>query len=277
LYKNKSGGAKMYKKVNKVKVALQENRTAIGTWVQMATPEIVEVVGYQGYDFVIIDMEHGQFGFESVPNMIRAAEATDVTPIIRVPQNEESIILKVLDAGAMGVLVPGVMTKEQAEKAVKAAKYGPEFGIRGACPWTRATQYNVKDWVEHVQWSNEETMAWLLIEGKQGVENFDEILSVPYIDALVMGPFDLSQSLGIPGQLDHPLLLETLKTMVEKASEKGIQMVAVMLSEFESNQIQASIQKWRDLGCKIMTVGGDRALLSVGFGNFLATAKSALN
>lgn len=266
----------MYNKVNKVKAALQEDCVALGTWVQMASPEIVEVVGYQGYDFVIIDMEHGQFGFDLVPSMIRAADASNVTPIVRVPNNEESIILKVLDAGAMGVLIPGVSTREQAEKAVKATKYGPEFGVRGACPWTRAVQYNVKDWSAHVKWSNEETMAWLLIEGKDGVQNFEEILTVPHIDAIVMGPFDLSQSLGIPGQLNHPMLLQTLKEMVEKANAKGIQMVAVMLSEYESEQIQASVQKWKDLGCKIMTVGGDRALLSVGFGNFLATAKSML-
>ena len=91
-----------------------------------------------------------------------------------------------------------------------------------------------------------------------------------------MGPFDLSQSLGIPGELDHPILLKTLKQMVEKANAKGLQMVAVMLSEYETEQIQTAVRKWNELGCKIMTVGGDRALLSIGFGNFLVSAKSVL-
>lgn len=266
----------MYGKVNRVKEALKNGKTAVGTWVQMSSPEIVEVVGYQGFDFVIIDMEHGQFGLDTVPSMVRAAEASGVTPVVRVYENNESLILKVLDSGAMGVLVPGISNKEQAEKAVKAAKYGPEFGTRGGCPWTRAVQYNSLNWQAHVKWSNEETMVWLLIEGKEGVENFDQILTVPYIDALVMGPFDLSQSLGVPGELDHPLVLNALKEMVEKANKKGVEMVAVMLSEMSQDQIQTSVKFWSELGCRIMTVGGDRPLLCVGFGNFLTYAKDAL-
>ena len=125
----------MARKVNKVRLAQQQGRIAFGTWVQIGSPEVVEAAGYQGYDFVIIDMEHGQFGFDTVPSMVRAAESADVTPVVRVPGVEETIILKVLDTGAMGVLVPGISTREQAEKAVRAAKYGP-IGIRGACPWT---------------------------------------------------------------------------------------------------------------------------------------------
>lgn len=177
----------------------------------------------------------------------------------------------------MGVLVPGISNKEQAEKAVKAAKYGPEFGIRGACPWIRAVQYNSRDWEAYAKWSNEETMAWLLIEGKEGVENFDEILTVPHIDALAMGPFDLSLSLGVPGQLNHPLVVNAMKKMVEKANKKGISMIAVMLSEMSKEEVDASVKFWSNLGCKIMTVGGDRALLSVGFENLLSYAKDALN
>lgn len=265
----------MYGKINKVKLAQAEGRVAFGTWVQMASPEIVEAVGYQGYDYVIIDMEHGQFGLDTVPSMVRAAEAADVTPIVRVPSTDESTILKVLDAGAMGVLIPGISNKEQAEQSVKAAKYYPK-GTRGACPWTRATQYNVLDWVAHSKWSNEETMVWLLIEGKEGVDNFDKILEVPNVDAIVMGPFDLSQSLGIPGQLNHPLLLETLKKMVDKARQKNIEMVAVMLSEITQAEIEESTKRWHDLGCTIMTVGGDRALLSIGFRDCLTFAKGEL-
>jgi 4-hydroxy-2-oxoheptanedioate aldolase len=262
-------------KINKVRLAQQQGRIAFGTWVQIGSPEVVEAAGYQGYDFVIIDMEHGQFGFDTVPSMVRAAEAAGVTPVVRVPGVEETLILKVLDTGAMGVLVPGISTKAQAEKAVRAAKYGP-LGIRGACPWTRATEYNVADWAAHVKWSNEETMAWLLVEGKEGADNFDEILTVPNIDAIMMGPFDLSQSLGVPGQLDHPLVLETLKTMVSKAKVKNVSMIAVMLSEITSEQIQVSTRKWRDLGCRLMTVGGDRALLTTEFKRCLADARAAI-
>src|SRR5450756_2808954 len=102
------GGKEMYGKVNKVKLALAEGRVALGTWVQMPSPEIVEAVGYQGFDYVIIDLEHGGFGLDTLPSMVRAAEAAGVTPIVRVPILEESAILWVLNTGAMGVQVPGI-------------------------------------------------------------------------------------------------------------------------------------------------------------------------
>lgn len=265
----------MYNKKNKVKECREQGKISLGTWVQMASPEIVEAVGYQGYDFVIIDMEHGHFDFDTTHQMVRAADAAGITPIVRVPTNEDSMILKALDMGAMGVLVPGVSTKEQAIKAVRAAKYGP-LGTRGACPWTRSTQYNAKDWVHHAKWSNEQTMIWLLVEGQEGVQNFDDILTIPNIDAVMLGPFDLSQSLGIPGQLDHPLLIKTLQGMVKKANTKNIDVIAVMLSELQPEDIKASIKKWSALGCKIMTVGGDRGIICTGFKSILTCAREAV-
>ena len=186
------------------------------------------------------------------------------------------MILKAMDMGAMGVIVPGVSTKEQGMRAVKAAKYAP-LGERGACPWIRATQYNARSWVDYAQWSNEQTMIWLLVEGQEGVRNFDDILTVPNVDAVMLGPFDLSQSLGIPGQLDHPLLLKTLRAMVKKANTKKIDVIAVMLSEMQPEDIKASAQKWKSLGCKIMTVGGDRGIICTGFKSILTCAREAVD
>lgn len=265
----------MYGKRNLVKECIREGKTALGTWVQMASPEIVEAVGYQGYQFVIIDMEHGHFGFDTAYQMVRAADAAGITAVVRIPANEESMILKVLDTGAMGVLVPGIGSKAEAEKAVAAAKYAPR-GNRGACPWTRAGKYCTSEWNQHAQWSNEETMVWLLVEGQDGVKNFDEILSVPDVDALMMGPFDLSQSMGIAGQLDHPLLLEALNAMTQKAKAKNVNMIAVMLSELTPAEIQKSVRKWSDLGCNIMTIGGDRGIICKGFKAILDSAREVL-
>ncbi len=259
---------------NRITICRNEGRIAFGTWVQTASPEIVEAAGYQGFDFVIIDMEHGHFSLETALHMVRAAEAADIMPVVRVATNEESGILKVLDTGAAGILVPGISTKDQALRAVKAAKYAPQ-GTRGACPWTRATRYNVSDWGEHARRSNQESLVWLLVEGTEGVANFDEILTVAGVDAIMLGPFDLSQSLGIPGQLDHPVLQEVLQTMIRKARTAGVDIIAVMLSELESEDIAASTQKWRALGCRIMTVGGDRAIIANGFRTMLASARQA--
>jgi 4-hydroxy-2-oxoheptanedioate aldolase len=265
----------MYNKKNKVKECRRQGKIALGTWVQMASPEIVEAVGYQDFDFVIIDMEHGHFDFDMTHQMVRAADAAGITPVVRVPANQEFMILKALDMGALGVIVPGVSTKEQAMKAARAAKYAP-LGTRGACPWIRASQYNAENWVDHAQWSNEQTMIWLLVEGQEGVQNFDDILTVPHIDAVMLGPFDLSQSLGIPGQLDHPMLIKTLQGMIRKANTQKIDVIAVMLSELQPEDIKASVQKWSALGCRIMTVGGDRGIICTGFKSILTGARGAV-
>jgi 4-hydroxy-2-oxoheptanedioate aldolase len=264
----------MHRKKNNVKECLGHGKISLGTWVQTASPEIVEAVGYQGYDFVIIDMEHGHFDFDTTNQMVRAADAAGITPVVRVPINQEDQIMKALDMGAMAVLVPGVGTKEQAERAVRASKYSPG-GMRGACPWIRATRYHTDDWARHAQWSDEQTMIWLLVEGREGVRNFDDILTVPGIDAIMLGPFDLSQSLGIPGQLKHPLLIKNLQEMVGKARSRNIEVIAVMLSELKPSDIRASVQKWKALGCNIMVVGGDRAIICTGFKSVLTCARAA--
>lgn len=265
----------MNAKVNKLKEALRTGKTVFGTWAQIGSPEVVETIGYQGYDFVIIDMEHGQITIETAGAMVRAAEATHISPIIRVPYNEASMIMHALDSGADGVLVPGICSKEAAEAAVKAAKYAP-LGSRGACPWVRAAQYYSRDWAVHVKHSNEDTMVWLLVEGKEGVDNFDEILKVPHIDGIVTGPVDLAETLGISGQLEHPMLQKALENMANKAKEQNIHLIAAMIGEITPEEISRSTQKWSRLGCKIMTVCGDHGILCTHFNWALQSAKDAL-
>jgi 4-hydroxy-2-oxoheptanedioate aldolase len=264
----------MHTKSNNIKTCLASGTPCFGTWVQMASPEVVEAAGYQGYDFVIIDMEHGHFDFDTAQAMIRAADAVGTTPVVRVAANEPYLILKALDMGAMAVLVPGIASREDAAKAVQAAKY-PPAGSRGACPWTRATRYCTGDWAQHAARSNAETMIWLLVEGAEGIGHIDAILTVPDIDAIMMGPFDLSSSLGIAGQLDHPLLLAKLQELTAKTKARGVNMIAVMLSETRPEEIRAAVRKWTGLGCQIMTVGGDRAILTSGFRALLDHARQA--
>jgi len=263
------------KRTNKVIQALKENRMALGTAVQIASPEIVEIIGNQGFDFVWIDMEHGHFGVESMVSMVRAADANALTPIVRVLYNEPSLIMQVLDAGAMGVIVPGISSKAEAEAAVKAAKYYP-MGMRGSCPWTRATGHCTSDWNKHVKWSNEETMVWLLIEGKEGVDNFDEIIEVPNVDVILFGAFDLSQSLGIPGQIDHPKVQEALGKMITKTQTKGMAIGTVTIAETDPEAIKNSVTEWDKIGGRVVCLGGDRPLLSAVMANALKSAKEGL-
>lgn len=261
----------MIPKVNKVKERLGKGGVSLGATVFIASPEIVEMVGNAGYDFVWIDCEHGSFYLETAVQMIRAAEASNVTPVVRVPDHDPSFIMRILDAGAIGVIIPGITTKEQAQASISAAKYSPQ-GVRGACPNIRAAGHRAQNWPEFVRWSNENIMVWLLVEGVDGVANFDRIIEVEGIDAVIMGPFDLSQSMGYPGQVTHPEVVEKLEDMIKKARAKSIEVVTVIFNTDLEN-IKKDARHWVDLGCRILVAGADKGILAAGFNSIPAHLK----
>ena len=184
----------MFPHPNPLKARLAADQVIAGLYIQTASPDNVEMAAQAGYDYVIIDQEHGSFDLGTTLHMIRAAEATGITPFVRVPDHTRSHIRRVLEAGALGVYVPDVRTEAQARDAVAAAKYRDEGngGTRGACPTSRATQGRGSDWRGFVEWSNHNVMVSLLIETQAGFDNLDAILAVPGIDAVVLGRFDLA-------------------------------------------------------------------------------------
>lgn len=256
---------------SRIKTVLAADRVAYGAWVQMANPESVEYAGRAGYDFVLIDREHGSFDLETTVHLLRAAAAFGVTPVVRVPDRNPTEIMRVLDAGAMGVLVPGVGTPEQASDAVRAARYAPS-GNRGACPYTLATIPFEGSWGEFTHWSNRSISVWLLIEGIEGIGNIDRILEVPGIDAICLGPFDLSQALGLPGQTDHPAVVDKLKGIVIKARARGVEVVAVPFATTPQG-IREEAQKWVSVGCRIVAGAVDRAVLRIGLAEACAAMR----
>jgi 4-hydroxy-2-oxoheptanedioate aldolase len=191
---------------NRIWSAVREDRVALGINVQTGAPEVVEMVGAQGYDWVMIDCEHGAFGLDGAVPLIRAAESAGATPIVRVPDCRPSYVMRVLDAGAMCVVIPKVETAAQAREAVSAARYcvGDNGGERGACPNTRATRHLPESWNDFVRWSNENVFVMVLVETRKGVENIESILDVPGSDSLGSGSFDLAQALGHSGEPNHP-------------------------------------------------------------------------
>jgi 4-hydroxy-2-oxoheptanedioate aldolase len=248
---------------NNIRERLASGSKAVGAWAQISSPEIVEIMGNTGFDFVIIDLEHGSFYLETAVQMIRAAELSGITPVVRVPDKTPSFIMRMLDAGAQGVLVPGISSKQDAEIAVAAMRYSPA-GNRGACPGVRAAGHQAESWPEFVKWSNENAMAWMLVEGVDGINNFDQIIEVPGIHAIMMGPFDLSQALGYPGQTSHPKVVEKIEEIVRKARVKNIEVVAVIFS-ITAQEMQVETKHWVDLGCRIVAAGSDRRLIGAGF------------
>ncbi len=212
----------MGKIVNKgqLKERLKNGETVIGTWNIIPSPSLIEAIGYSELDFIVIDAEHGPVSMESAENLIRAAEITGMTPIIRVSNNESHLILRALDVGAHGVQVPHVSTKREAELVVENSKYYPR-GKRGLSPFTRAGKYGIEA-NEHVIKSNENTMIIINIEGIEGIKNLNDIVNVPDVDVIFIGPYDLSQSLSKPGEVADPEVIGAIKNSVKLIKDKGM-------------------------------------------------------
>jgi 4-hydroxy-2-oxoheptanedioate aldolase len=191
-----------------------------GPFIQSTEPALAEAAGWAGFDFVIIDMEHGPVTLENAQNFVRAAQVAGTLPIIRVPNLSEVEICHALDIGAAGVQVPQITTAAEAEITVKAAKYYPQ-GMRGVCPFVRAAHYSTLPMDKYFALANK-ALVIVQLEGKEAIENMDAIFSVPGIDIVFIGPFDLSQSLGIPGNVTHPTVVAEMEKIVAKAKEKNI-------------------------------------------------------
>lgn len=210
----------MKKLLRNFRVKLTGGDCVIGTFMKTGDPAFVEAAGYAGFDFVILDNEHGPVTIENMQNNVRAALVAGVVPIIRVQDGSESSIGKALDIGALGVQVPQIQNAEQASAVVKKAKFHPK-GERGVCRFVRAAQYSALKSDRYFREANE-ALVILQLEGLEALKNIDAILDVPDVDIVFIGPYDLSQGLGVPGQTAHRLVVDKMKFIVEKARAQNI-------------------------------------------------------
>lgn len=208
-------------KVNRLKNAFKEGKTVIGTWASTSSANIVNVLGTTGLDFAIIDMEHGSMSFETTENMVRAAEASGMAPIVRVWDDHEQTILRALETGPRSVMIPHINSKEKAERVAKCCRYFPD-GNRGLSPYTRIHSFTHENIAESLESENEVTIVGILVEGKVGLENLSEIVKVKGIDLIYLGLFDICQSVGLPGQVSHPKVLEEVKRCNDLIQSHGI-------------------------------------------------------
>ena len=253
-------------KKNNLKEALKEGKNVFGPFMKFTDPAAVEIMGFAGFDFVIIDAEHGPISIQSAQNMLRAAETTNITPIIRVSSNDEALILRALDIGAQGIEIPQINSKSQAIKAVKSVKYSPQ-GERGVCRYVRAANYSSMDKFKYFKFANEETMIIAHIEGVEGINNLDEILSVPGIDVIFIGPYDLSQSLGIPGEVNNPLVTEKMKEVVLKCRENKVS-VGTFVDDIKTAKF------WVSLGVQYISFSVDVGILYNASKNIISKLKN---
>lgn len=191
-------------RANATKAKIRSGQPAYGVSVMIPSPQVVEMVGKLGFDWVLIDCEHGTISLESVEVMIMAAEASSITPIVRPKTKDPDDILKVMDRGAMGVQVPHVNSAADAVRVVESVKYHP-LGKRGLAAGTRPADYGFGlSMIDYVRQANRETLICVQLEEVRALRNIDDILQVSGVDVFFVGPSDLSQSMGYPGRSDAP-------------------------------------------------------------------------
>ena len=229
--------------VARFKAAMDSDRGALGPFMIGTDPAFVEAAGYAGYDFVLLDMEHGPGTFENLQNLIRAANVAGVCPVVRVPRGMDIWVDRALDVGAGALLVPQIDTADQARAVISAAKFAP-VGSRGTNRFVRSACYGAKPGSEYFAQANE-TVVIIQAEGKKAVENLDEILDVPGLDVLFIGPYDLSSSLGHVGEVNHPEVIECIQGIIEKANAKGVKLGCF------ADTVEGA-KKWRDMGIKFV-------------------------
>ena len=223
----------------------------MGHWVSIPSPSVAEILSGVGMDWLLLDAEHGPSGDEAIEDLCRAMKGTGVVPLIRVAGNDPFLIKKALDRGAMGVICPLVNTEEEARAAVEACRYPPD-GIRGVAG-TRANAFG-SDLEEYFRRWNEEVLVVVQIETREALSNVESIAGVPGVDALFIGPNDLSANLGLFGQYDHPEFIEAVGRVLAAARNAG---KASGYMAFSSGETLHCV----DRGIQFIAAGTDARLL----------------
>ena len=240
-------------KNNPLKKAFRNHEQTYGTWLSLAHPLIPEILAAAGFDWMVVDMEHSSIGLSELLPMIISIEASGSIPLVRVGENNPNLIKRVMDAGAYGVIVPNVNRREEAIAAVNAVKYPPE-GTRGVGLY-RAHKFG-REFEEYKRWLTEESVVIVQIEHIDAVNNIDDILTARGVDAFIIGPYDLSGSLGKPGVFDDPEVDAALEKAL--AASKRYQIPAGFHS-VSSDPAEAA--KRREQGYKFLAFSLDSIFL----------------
>lgn len=240
--------------INRVKHALREGRLQIGcSYSQLRSPEVATILGKAGFDWTYLDAEHGGFGIETLQDLCRASVAAGMMPIVRVADIQYALVARALDCGAMGVLLPRIESPEILERAVSWTRF-PPLGVRGYGLGPPNVEYEAVTIPQIIEHRNANTMVALQIETKLALERREDLLAVLGVDAVMVGPADLSISLGIAGQFEHPLLVDAVEkirdTCLAHGVAPGIHMRSLAVAKF-----------WKDRGMKFLSTGSETSFL----------------
>lgn len=250
------------------KARLGAGENLFGSFAFLASPDIVEIMGFAGFDYVIIDLEHSPKNWDQVANMIRAAELHGIAPLVRVRENTEKSILEVLELGAVGVVVPFIQTADDVAKAARAVSYAPK-GRRGTCTLTRAAHYGGlrSEFIPHTERQNDKIVLIAQIEDQIGVDNITAIVACqPGIDGIIVGRSDLASSLDVPGQVEDPKVLAATQRVIDAARAHSIPAGIGLYAPHEA-------PKWISAGCSLFFYSADTGLLL----NAASAAKNAFD
>lgn len=234
---------------NPLRKRIQAGEFLLGTLLEIPSPALVEIMGLSGFDFVVIDGEHGPLDLATTENLIRAAACAGISPIVRVSENHPVLIRQPLDLGATGVQVPQVDSLVSAQSVVRSAMFAP-YGERGLQPFVRGASYGSRKTAAFMESANEDAVLVVHIEGESGAEDLERILTVDRIDVIFIGPYDLSQSLGVPGDVTHPLVEKRIDEIIRASLDAG-RCVGIFCDSPET------VAKWRGRGVRYAALGLD--------------------
>ncbi len=241
-------------RINTVKKALAEGRLQLGCgWSNLRSPAIARILAAAGFHWTYVDAEHGGFGIESLQDICRDAVSAGISPLVRVADLQYSLIARALDIGADGIVLPRVESPELLERTVSWTKY-PPVGIRGYGLTPLHLNHEAVTIAQAIEHMNANTMLVLQIETRRAVEAREELLSVPGIDAVMMGPVDLSISLGVPGDFQHPKMVEAMESVRDACLRHGV-------APGTQTRTPELARFWKERGMKFLGCGTEAAML----------------
>tara|TARA_Y100001934_G_scaffold25637_1_gene28415 strand:+ start:217 stop:978 length:762 start_codon:yes stop_codon:yes gene_type:complete len=249
---------------NTTKQKLDNGETVYGAFFRTPDTGLIELQGYLGWDFLVLDGEHGTLQPRDVEDQCRACELRGITPIARATTNEQSIILRFMDTGVQGALIPFVNTADDAERAVQSIKYQPR-GKRGLAGIRAADFGRTQSLGDYVKQANEETLVIAQIETTEGLANLDAIVQTPDVDIIFIGPNDLANSLGHPGNIPHPDVQAAMDKIAAATLNAG-KILGLMIYNSEG------ARQWRDKGARFISVPFE-SVMTAAVTNFLDEAK----
>lgn len=237
---------------NLIKKKLKRGEASVGVWMGLDHPGVAEILADAGFDWIVFDTEHGHFTTTTLRGAMDAIRRTEVSPLVRVPVNDPVVIKQTLDLGPEGLVIPMVCSGEQARAAVAACKY-PPAGIRGIGAG-RATHYGA-EFNNYLEEANDNILIIVQIEHADALKNLDEIVTVPGIDCLFIGPMDLSASMGITGQCEHPDMQAAISMVLSAGKKNGIPVGMWCRDETHAADMAAA-------GMQFIACGSDASLLA---------------